>query len=805
MLSQLYPQFPLDDLVDTLSGFPELISERAFLRCRTVAIKYNNVWWNHATTITVEEGIAPSPEPTAMFRDVALTEALLQMSGRITVDSFLSFATDWRRQLHALPRFDFQQPAYVDREASDRRQDSYPRWACRLHELVPSATNSNLPRGTFLASERKLFAPDLPSLTAKWLGEQFWTSRSNVAYEYRVLIEDRRARIVGLAARRGKLVVDVETRTAQPLFCGARATNVAGTERMFVEPIQDSKASLNLDFPVQELSVWVMLQDGEALDTYYESPHRASWGRENAVYHNTDSEVPMPESATETSVFIEEVEEITSSVTPRVFISYSHDSPAHKQWVAEFATFLRHNGIDAVLDQWEIGPGDDITLFMEQGLRDSDRVIVVCTDNYVRKANAGEGGVGYERMIVTAEIVRDLGTNKFIPLIRDSAGPDRVPTFLGPRFFIDLSSSRVDRDAQMETLLRELLNSPKETRPPLGKSPFTDERGDSTAKAETDLRPITAGQGLTPEETYDLAIELARRQDMIGWRQTAKRFSQPLAQALAAWRSRYEGTPPKTIEELYRAVDDAVEAISPIVALALAGVETEMPKIRDQRGLVDDLLRIAGWNHAGLVILADLPNALGFVGHSLLGAMSALTAQFDLVFAMADMEIVRWGESTPRRLALDREVVGSPESLGGNWVHAWKFISSAAERWSWLPHIFGDSQRFRTGLSAYYLTLSCDEFAATAADPAKRAVFEKAQQVTLDVPLTFASEEQAVLERATEIVRRNLPALQARWLSWGLDDTTTRRLWKPWMQISHAWLQAVYPMMGRRLPYANLF
>ena len=47
---------------------------------------------------------------------------------------------------------------------------------------------------------------------------------------------------------------------------------------------------------------------------------------------------------------------------------------------------------------------------MEEGLTKSDRVLVVCTPEYVRKADAGEGGVGYEKMIVTAQIVRDLGT-----------------------------------------------------------------------------------------------------------------------------------------------------------------------------------------------------------------------------------------------------------------------------------------------------------------------------------------------------------------------------------------------------------
>ncbi len=70
---------------------------------------------------------------------------------------------------------------------------------------------------------------------------------------------------------------------------------------------------------------------------------------------------------------------------PKVFISYSHDSPAHKQWVSELGAKLRQNGVDAVLDQWDLNPGDDMTRFMEKGVKDSDRVLVVCTDSYVEK------------------------------------------------------------------------------------------------------------------------------------------------------------------------------------------------------------------------------------------------------------------------------------------------------------------------------------------------------------------------------------------------------------------------------------
>ena len=55
---------------------------------------------------------------------------------------------------------------------------------------------------------------------------------------------------------------------------------------------------------------------------------------------------------------------------PKVFISYSHDSAEHMQWVSEFAAQLRRNGVDVMLDQWDIdlNLGDLITQFVESGI-----------------------------------------------------------------------------------------------------------------------------------------------------------------------------------------------------------------------------------------------------------------------------------------------------------------------------------------------------------------------------------------------------------------------------------------------------
>lgn len=162
---------------------------------------------------------------------------------------------------------------------------------------------------------------------------------------------------------------------------------------------------------------------------------------------------------------------MSSSSPPKVFVSYSHDSEQHKNWVRLLAERLRSDGIDIVLDQWEIGPGDDVTSFMERALSSCHRALIICTNEYIRKANMLKGGVGYERMIITAEIAQRLKTRKFIPILR-AVHKKSLPKFLGPRIYVDLQKGELDRD-QYDILLRELLGVPKHEKPPVGLSPYT--------------------------------------------------------------------------------------------------------------------------------------------------------------------------------------------------------------------------------------------------------------------------------------------------------------------------------------------
>jgi hypothetical protein len=157
---------------------------------------------------------------------------------------------------------------------------------------------------------------------------------------------------------------------------------------------------------------------------------------------------------------------------PSVFVSYSHDSGEHKDWVIRFATDLRANGVDAILDAWDLGPGQDVSLFMQAGISKADRVLLICSDNYILKAEQGLGGVGFERLVVTKEVVSSIDTKKFIPIIRNNSGRNLAPNFLGPRLYIDFREGENYR-SKMDELLRDLHGAPRLPKPQLGASPFS--------------------------------------------------------------------------------------------------------------------------------------------------------------------------------------------------------------------------------------------------------------------------------------------------------------------------------------------
>lgn len=154
---------------------------------------------------------------------------------------------------------------------------------------------------------------------------------------------------------------------------------------------------------------------------------------------------------------------------PRVFISYSWESKEHTDWVKSLADKLLADGIEAIIDSYDVSPGDRLPKFMENSIRDSDYVIIICTEEYKRKANNREKGVGYESHIISAELYNNHNDRKFIPIIRQGDFNTALPTYLDGKLAIDLRGNPFNENSYKD-LIASIFNVKK--KPEIGIRPY---------------------------------------------------------------------------------------------------------------------------------------------------------------------------------------------------------------------------------------------------------------------------------------------------------------------------------------------
>jgi len=161
-------------------------------------------------------------------------------------------------------------------------------------------------------------------------------------------------------------------------------------------------------------------------------------------------------------------------LSPRVFISYSWSSPGHQDRIRQWAEQLASDGVDVILDIWDLKEGDDKYAFMEKMATDETvtHVLVFSDSEYAAKADARKAGVGTESQIISREVYSKVKQSKFIPIVceLDESGKPCLPTFLKSRIWIDFSSPQAVND-NWEKLIRFLYGKPAYEKPTLGKPP----------------------------------------------------------------------------------------------------------------------------------------------------------------------------------------------------------------------------------------------------------------------------------------------------------------------------------------------
>lgn len=199
--------------------------------------------------------------------------------------------------------------------------------------------------------------------------------------------------------------------------------------------------------------------------------------------------------------------------TRRVFISYSWSSPDHEARVVELAQRLVSDGIDVILDKWDLKEGNDKYAFMEESIRSeqTDKVLLLCDRKYSEKADRREGGAGTEAQIITPQLYESVNQTKFIPVICEQTeeGKPCCPRFIESRIYIDLSESNSFEEGY-ERLVRSIYDKPLYTKPKLGNPPaFIREESINNIATRSHLRKIRDAIERNPRRINGLIEEFA--------------------------------------------------------------------------------------------------------------------------------------------------------------------------------------------------------------------------------------------------------------------------------------------------------
>lgn len=165
-----------------------------------------------------------------------------------------------------------------------------------------------------------------------------------------------------------------------------------------------------------------------------------------------------------------------SKVSPRVFVSYSWSSEDHKDRVRLLVDRLIGDGVDVLLDVYDLREGDDRFVYMERSVTDPSvtKVIAITDRAYKEKMDGRKGGVGIEGTIMSAKVYQQVSgeNNKFVAVVFETEldGKASLPAMFDSKFYIDMTTDEL-LEANYEQLVRFLYNKPLRKKPVLGRQP----------------------------------------------------------------------------------------------------------------------------------------------------------------------------------------------------------------------------------------------------------------------------------------------------------------------------------------------
>jgi hypothetical protein len=180
--------------------------------------------------------------------------------------------------------------------------------------------------------------------------------------------------------------------------------------------------------------------------------------------------------------------------SPKVFISYSHDTPAHASRVWEIADQLRAHGIDATIDMFYPNPPEGWPRWMEKQIEVSDFVLMVFTERYFRRCRGEEApgigkGVAWESILISNELYNSPHfNNKFIPVVLERTDKQWIIQRMSGYTNYTIDQLSLEVDCGYQDLFRHITNQPKTPARVLGPIPQLG----ATTQTNAAANPITS-------------------------------------------------------------------------------------------------------------------------------------------------------------------------------------------------------------------------------------------------------------------------------------------------------------------------
>ena len=286
-------------------------------------------------------------------------------------------------------------------------------------------------------------------------------------------------------------------------------------------------------------------------------------------------------------------ERMAGPVPVRVFISYAHDNAAHVERVRAFWLFLQSQGIDARLDLLAAEQRVDWPEWMMREIRDADRVLVVVSPEYRRRAEGDaeptDGrGVQWEARQIREMFYadQDSGLQRVVPVVLPDCSSADIPLWLGPHSVMHYVVSDFTVTGS-ERLLRLLTDQPWEREPRRGKVPFLPSR--ETAETAT-MAPTESS--LQVEVVIEAAIASSGILESAVWVDGSR-------------LSRRQAPLPAEVNGVWTTLVSPGKATKKYLADAGRGLAAALMDKRDQESLARVLNRLSPGDSAAVVVFAS--------------------------------------------------------------------------------------------------------------------------------------------------------------------------------------------------------